>query len=537
MRFSDYSSALASAIRHPGIGRQVLVSILLFSSLVTLVATALQLYTDYRRDIGIIENRLEDIDSSYLASLSASLWNLDINQLQIQLEGISHLPDIHSVSVREIQEQISNPLELSLGTLRESQHITREYPIYHESGTEQRQIGILVVQASLTEVYARLWNKIIVIFFSQGVKTFLVSLFILYIFYRLVATHLTSIARHVSQYQLSQPPQPLRLERNAPARADELDQVVNAFNTLSEKLYQAYEHMRDINHALAEDIVARRQAEDEVKRLNAKLEQRVRQRTAELEAANDELASFCYSVSHDLRAPLRRIEGFRRMLNEELGGDQSTQANHYLSRIQVGTQEMADMIDSFLQLSRTTQGELAVRRVNLSEHVAHIVQKLRDRDPDRQVELVLENDVYADVDHRFFTMLLENLLDNAWKYTSQTDAARITFGQKQQQGKTVYFISDNGAGFNMKYADRLFAPFTRLHKSSDFDGIGIGLATVQRIINRHGGRIWAEASPGDGAAFYFSLWERNTEGDPDEKENDSTDGRQPRRSGAGTVGV
>src|SRR5690625_5801402 len=146
MRFSDYSSALASAIRHPGIGRQVLVSILLFSSLVTLVATALQLYTDYRRDIGIIENRLEDIDSSYLASLSASLWNLDVNQLQIQLEGISHLPDIHSVSVREIQEQISNPLELSLGTLRESQHITREYPIYHEAGTEQRQIGILVVQ-------------------------------------------------------------------------------------------------------------------------------------------------------------------------------------------------------------------------------------------------------------------------------------------------------------------------------------------------------------------------------------------------------
>src|SRR5690625_1290853 len=151
--------------------------------------------------------------------------------------------------------------------------------------------------------------------------------------------------------------------------------------------------MRDIDHALAEDIVARRQAEDEVKRLNAKLEQRVRQRTAELEAANDELASFCYSVSHDLRAPLRRIEGFRRMLNEELGGDQSTQANHYLSSIQVGTQEMADMIDSFLQLSRTTQGELALMSVNESENVAYILQKLRDGDPDREVEVLLENDV------------------------------------------------------------------------------------------------------------------------------------------------
>lgn len=534
MRLGHYSSTLASAVRHPGIARRVLISIVLFSSLVTLVATALQLYTDYRRDLGIIENRLEDIDSSYLASISASLWNLDINQLQIQLEGISHLPDIESVSVKEIQDQVSNPLKLSLGTERESQHITREYPIYHQSGAEQRQIGTLVVQASLTEVYARLWNKMIVILFSQGVKTFLVSLFILYIFYRLVATHLANIARHVDQYQLSQPPQPLRLERSTPAQDDELDQVVNAFNTLSEKLYMAYEHMRDINHALAQDIVARREAEAEVKRLNTKLEQRVRQRTAELEAANGELASFCYSVSHDLRAPLRRIEGFRRLLNGELGSHPSAQINHYLSRIQVGTQEMVDMIDSFLQLSRTTQGELAVKRVNLSEQVTHIIRQLRDRDADRQVELAVEDAVYADVDPRFFNMLLDNLLDNAWKYTSQTAAAKITFGQQQQDGQSVYFVADNGAGFNMKYADRLFAPFTRLHESSEFDGIGIGLATVQRIINRHGGRIWAESNPGDGAVFYFSLWERNTEG---EKEYDSTNGRQPRRSGTGTVGV
>lgn len=534
MRLRDYSTALASAIRNPGIGRRVLVSILLFSSLVTLLATALQLYTDYRRDLGIIENRLEDIDSSYLASIGASLWNLDINQLQIQLEGISHLPDIEAVSVRETQDQISNPLELSLGARRQSQHITREYPIYHQGGAEQRQIGTLVVQASLTGVYARLWNKMVVILFSQGIKTFLVSLFILYIFYRLVATHLTNIARHVGQYQLSQPPQSLRLKRPTPAREDELDQVVNAFNILSEKLYMAYEHMRDINHALAEDIVARREAEAEVKRLNAKLEQRVRQRTAELEAANDELASFCYSVSHDLRAPLRRIEGFRRMLNEELGDETSAQANHYLSRIQAGTHEMADMIDSFLQLSRTTQGELAVKRVNLSEQVMQIIQRLRDRDADRHVELIMEDGIHADADPRFFNMLLENLLDNAWKYTSQTTAAQITFGQQQHDGQRVYFVADNGAGFNMKYADRLFAPFTRLHKSSEFDGIGIGLATVQRIINRHGGRIWAESNPGEGAVFYFSLWERNTEGG---KEDDLVNGGQPRRSGISTVGV
>jgi signal transduction histidine kinase len=534
MSIVRFPSTLASAFRNPSIARRLLISIVLFSSLVTLIATGIQLYTDFRRDVSTIESRLTDIESSYLASISASLWNLDINQLQIQLEGISHLPDIEAVQVREYSENVANPLELGLGTLRESQTITREYPIYHQSGAEQRLIGTLVVQASLTDVYARLLNKVVVILFSQGIKTFLVSLFILYIFYRLVTTHLTNIARHVNQYQLTQPPQPLQLERVNPQREDELDQVVNAFNDLSKSLHHAYEHMRDVNLALAQDIIARREAEEEVKRLNAKLEQRVRQRTAELEAANGELASFCYSVSHDLRAPLRRIEGFRRMLNDEIAAHPSQQVTHYLGRIEAGTREMAEMIDSFLSLSRSTQGELTVERLNLSEQVTRIINSLQDRDPDRQVEVVVESEVYAEVDRRFFDMLLGNLLDNAWKYTGQEKNAKITFGCQEIQGEDVYFIGDNGAGFDMKYADRLFSPFSRLHKSSEFEGIGIGLATVQRIINRHGGRIWAESSPGDGAVFYFSLWDRNTES---EKEDNFTRGRQLRRSGTSTVGV
>lgn len=497
------------ALKNRGIGRRLLLAIILFSSLVTLIATAVQLYTDYRRDLNQIKSRLTDIENSYLASLGASLWNLDIDQLRLQLEGIRQLPDIQAVAVTETNQNVSTPLHIKLGDWREKQTISRTYPIEHQVGSESRTIGTLVVQASLTEVYNRLWEKAMVILFSQGVKTFLVSSFILYIFYHFVTTHLAKIAHHVSQYELTRPPPPLRLERDQPSKPDELDQVVSAFNTLSDNLSQAFEHMREVNITLAQDIIARREAEEEVKRLNAILEERVRQRTAELEAANKELASFCYSVSHDLRAPLRRIEGFRRLLSDELNAQSSTDMQHYLSRIETGTRDMADMIDSFLRLSRTTQGELSVESVNLSELVARLYKEFSERDPERLVKLDLEPQVWAQVDRRFFEMLLSNLLSNAWKYSSQVNPAKILFGTRWHEGQKQYFVTDNGAGFDMKYADRLFAPFSRLHKTEEFEGIGIGLATVQRIIGRHGGRVWADAEPGKGAAFFFTLWERS----------------------------
>jgi light-regulated signal transduction histidine kinase (bacteriophytochrome) len=223
------------------------------------------------------------------------------------------------------------------------------------------------------------------------------------------------------------------------------------------------------------------------------------------------LASFCYSVSHDLRAPLRRIEGFRRILVEDYGQNLNGEGIHYLSRIEAGTKEMADMIDSFLRLSRATQGELKVERTDLSQLVQNVFNHQQERDPDRRAKLEVAPNITADVDRRIFEVLITNLLDNAWKYSRQRDEARIRFAHDRSAGYSVYSISDNGAGFDMKHADRLFTPFSRLHKAEDFDGIGIGLATVQRIIARHGGRIWAKSAPGAGATFYFTLWERNTE--------------------------
>lgn len=499
------------ALKNYGIARRLLLYIIIFSSGVTLIATSWQLYTDYQRDLDVINSRLNEIEGGYIGSISASLWNLDIKQLELQLDGIKHLPDIKAVEIHERNEEFSKPLHLLRGEKGTRNIIVRDYPIIHNVSGEIREIGTLTIQVSLTEVYQRLWDKAIVILLSQGIKTFLVSLFTLYIFYYLVTHHLTTIAKFLRNFDVEKEPQKLSLHRKPSPREDELDLVVKAFNNLSQDLHQAYENLRDTNKRLEEDNIARRKAEEEVNRLNAVLEQRVRQRTAELEAANKELGTFCYSVSHDLRAPLRRIEGFRRILREEYEEKLGEKGRHYLSRIEAGTREMAEMIDSFLRLSRATQGEMVVQTINISDQVNDVLNRIQEREPHRQIMLIIEPDVYADVDKRFFDVLLNNLLDNAWKYSRHQEISKIVFGVTLLNDETVYYISDNGVGFDMAYADRLFSPFNRLHKAEEFDGVGIGLATVQRIVARHGGRIWTQSAPGEGATFYFTLWSRNKE--------------------------
>jgi signal transduction histidine kinase len=387
--------------------------------------------------------------------------------------------------------------------------IDRSYPLIYNDRGVAREIGILKVEASLAEIYQRLTEKAVVILVTQGLKTFLVSLFILYVFYRLVTRHLTDIARAVGDDDLQRPTPALTLQRHPPDEPDELDRMVQAFNAMRANLQDAYDELRVAHDELAEDIVARRRAEDEVKRLNAVLEQRVRQRTAELEAANKELGAFSYSVAHDLRAPLRRIEGFGRILVEDYTERLDARGMRYLGRIRAGVHEMAEMIDSFLRLSRATQGELSVEPVDLSRQARIVATRLREKDPGRSVFIDIEPDMIADGDRRLLGLVLENLIDNAWKYTRRTEGATITFSrQRDRLGRLVYVVRDNGAGFDMTLVDRLFTPFSRLHRAEDFEGTGIGLATVQRVLARHGGRIWATAEPGRGASFHFTLWER-----------------------------
>ena len=251
--------------------------------------------------------------------------------------------------------------------------------------------------------------------------------------------------------------------------------------------------------------LARRKREEEVRGLNRDLEQRVVERTAQLEATNRELDAFSYSVSHDLRAPLRALNGFSEALLDEYGDKLNEEGKTYLRYLQEGSHEMSDLIDGLLTLSRSTRGEITMERVDLSAMAAIVKEELRKAEPERRVSFSIAPDVKAVADPRLLKVVMENLLGNAWKYTSRTADAHIEFGVEEQDGEIVFFVADNGSGFDMAYADKLFLPFHRLHKSSEFAGIGIGLATVERIIRRHDGRIWAQAAKGKGSTFYFTL--------------------------------
>jgi signal transduction histidine kinase len=498
-----------SAAMVRGIGLRLLAAIVLFSSLITLILTVLQLYFDYRGEIQDIQDRFSEIERSYLSSLGGSLWSLDTDQIQRQIEGIKRLPDMQYLEVREISRSLKRRAMVSVGERGVGPVLSREYPIVYSENKDSpvsETIGALYMEASLTGVYHRLFEKAVVILISQGIKTFLVALFILYIVYRLVTRHLVFIASYVGGFNLSTSPT-LALTRRRPSREDELDQVVGAFNGMSAGLREVYRELHEVNAELEEDIAARRKAEEEVIRLNEELEQRVRQRTAELEASNKELDSFTYSVSHDLRAPLRRIEGFGQIINNEYSEKMDDRFRHYLERIRAGAHDMAEMIDSFLKLSRSTRSDLTIESLDLSEMAAKVVTRLREREPQRSVSVSIAPDMKVEGDRRLMDSVLENLLGNAWKYSRHNKAAAISFGIERADGVNVYAIRDNGAGFDMNYLDRLFMPFCRLHRSEEFEGTGIGLATVLRILARHGGRVWAEGAIGKGATFRFTLWE------------------------------
>jgi light-regulated signal transduction histidine kinase (bacteriophytochrome) len=257
--------------------------------------------------------------------------------------------------------------------------------------------------------------------------------------------------------------------------------------------------------ALQWEIAKRERAEREIQTLNEQLEQRILQRTTQLEAANKELEAFAYSVSHNLRAPLRSLDGFSLYLLQHCLEKLDARERDYLQRVRAASQRMGQLIDDLLNLSRLTRLDLCREVVDMSVLARTIAGELRQTQPHRHVEWVIADGLVVHGDRRLLGLMLENLLGNAWKFTAKLPQAQVEVGSSPHAGKTVYYVRDNGAGFDMAYADQLFAPFQRLHTLAEFEGTGVGLATVQRIIHHHGGRIWAEGAVDQGATFYFTL--------------------------------
>lgn len=313
------------------------------------------------------------------------------------------------------------------------------------------------------------------------VLSLIVALFLSHIVRRSIAepvAQLARVARKVSG------------EKNYAIRAirgkeeGELAVLVGTFNEMLEQIEERDRSLRS--------------AHDE-------LERRVEQRTGELAAANKELESFSYSVSHDLRQPLRSIDGFSQALMDDYCDKLDTAANGHLKRIRSATQKMGVLIDDLLNLSKVTRSPMQREPVDLSGMAQSVAAELAKRDVRRHVEWVIEQNVQTYGDSRLLQIVLDNLLGNAWKYTSKHQSAQIEFVMKRQNGSVAYFVKDDGAGFDPEYSARLFGPFQRLHGAAEFPGTGIGLATVQRIVLRHGGTVWAEGAVEKGATFYFTL--------------------------------
>lgn len=638
------SDALAATAKAPSakvsrispLARRLVTATVAFSAVVALVATAVQLYMDYRRELDDIERTFQQVNQTYLPTIANALWATSRKEIQIALDGLVQLPDVCYVEVAE-----NGHLWGRAGGDKISSVTVRDYPLTRVHRNRVETIGTLHVVIDLDGIYQRLIDKFWVILISNTIKTFFVAGFMLWLFYFLVTRHLRRIADFAARLGVDNLHERLSLTRHArPGSAvDEFDSVLSGFHQMQSNLQST---VAALKQEIAERIAAeseRTQALDALHQTLSDLERRVEQRTqqvvdqariideihdavittdknlnvttwnrgaerlfgysaaeivgrpltglyppedtphvqeriimplwnngqyevetrmrrkngavfyvhlslsvlhdkagaprgfvaysmditarkqaealaerrtAELEAVNRELEAFSYSVSHDLRAPLRSIDGFSQALLEDCGDRLDANGRSHLARVRNAAQRMGLLIDDLLRLARVSRADMHRTRVDITGLAREVMAAI---DKDRRIkpeDVTIQPGLIAHGNPALLHIVLVNLLDNAYKYTSKTHCPRIEVGAKTEDGRTVFYVRDNGAGFDMNYVDQLFRTFQRLHRNDEFPGTGIGLATVKRIVHRHGGEVWAEGKPGAGATFYFTLSELNS---------------------------
>lgn len=452
--------------------------VLLSSSVIILMVDYLLLRNETARGVRILAEAVAFNSSAAVAFEDAE----DANHI---LEAFRAERNVRLAVIFDAQGEVfaqyrANGIELDrVPDIREGVPHFSKRTLYYLAAIREGEVrlGSLVLQYDLDALHGRL------VFYLTIVLTgVIVALIAAYILAAILQTRISrpiasleEIARRVSERR----DYSLRAEKQTD---DEVGTLTDAFNEMLDQIAKAETEIRD---------------------LNRNLERRVAERTAELRHALQELESFSYSVSHDLRAPLRSINGFSQALMEEHASNLDEEGRDFLRRILTACQRMGGLIEGLLSLSRVTRHELRRERINLSELAGEIAANLKVSNPDRRVEFLIDDDLRAEGDPNLLSIVMDNLIRNSWKFTSRKDVARIEVGKQENNGRAVFFVRDNGVGFDMNYVDKLFGVFQRLHPAGEFEGTGIGLATVRRIVERHGGKVWAEGKPGEGATFFF----------------------------------
>ena len=580
------------SVKHQKISVKLILYIILFSSMITAIVTVIQLYYQYREDKLILDNNIENVNTGYREGITNAVWLDDKVQLNSILDGVVALPDIEYIEVR-----VNNKVYSSRGSSVQSNALNSAFPLHYWHDNRLLTIGETYVEADLSAIYHRLLNRAWTILGLNAIKTFIVAIFMYFIFNRLVVSRLDELSRFVRDYDIQDINKELEIESlDNNKHSDEIAEIATALETMRRHLANSVKELlglkrtldlsldsifmfhadthkifyanagatallgytteelmamtpmeicRELTESLFLELVASDSrsgnavmdidtyfqskqgriipvrivlqylhpanevpryvfmARDVSERLKA--QRKIQASLEEANVANAELESFSYSISHDLRAPLRSIDGFSLLLLQDYSDKLNTEGKYYIQRVRKNAQRMGLLIDDMLSLSQVTRGEFNRKTCDISKMATASIKKLQDYEPDRQVAVDITPGITGSVDKSLFENLLDNLLGNAWKYTSKTKNPHIEFGIMTQGKETIYFVRDNGAGFDMQYADKLFNAFQRLHEDEEFKGTGIGLATVSRILNRHGGRIWAEAEIGKGATFYFTL--------------------------------